>query len=290
LWGLFPLYWKLLRQVPAWEIIGHRVVWSVVFAAIILTCGAGWEEGWRALRHPRIRLSLMGSSLFIGANWLLYIWAVNAGYVLECSLGYFIAPLVGMLLGVVFLKERLRQWQVVAIGMIAAAVAVLTLQYGRVPWIALTLAVTFGIYSLMRKKINVRAIDGLFIEALALLLPALVYLVWLEAAGRGSFLHASRQQQFLLMLSGVVTALPLLLFMTAVRQLDLTTIGVIQYFSPMCQFLLAVFVYHEPLGTGRLVVFAVIWVAVALYLVEAIWGRGEPRRLRSHQMKREMAK
>jgi len=283
LWGLLPIYWKLLKAAPAWEILGHRIFWSAVFAGLMVSCGAGWSGVRAALGDRRTCAGMALCSLLIAFNWGLYIWAVNAGYVLQGSLGYFIAPLLAVLLGVVVLGERLRRMQAIAIGLIVIAVAWLTWQSGQVPWIALLLATSFSLYSLSRKKIKIHPIDGLFLEAIFLTVPALIYLGSLEARGIGSFGHGSMGFRALLIFSGAVTGLPLILFTTAVRRLDLTLMGILQYLSPTCQFLLAVFVYNEALGIGKLCAFFVIWTAVALYLGDAIRGGRKKRGSKAKQ-------
>ncbi len=269
IWGLSPLYWKLIAEVPPVEIILHRIVWSLVALLPLVVASGRNDDLKRALMQPRI-LTLMGvTSLLVAANWLIYVWAVNNGHMLEASLGYYINPLINVLLGVTFLGERLRPLQRRAVALATLGVAVQTVQYGHIPWISLALALSFGIYGLVRKMAAVGALVGLTVETLLLSIPSLAVLVYLEAAGRGSFLHAGRQIDLLLCGSAMMTALPLLLFNLGARRLHLATIGLLQYIAPSCMFLLAVWRYHEPVGTTRWLTFVLIWIALALYSADA---------------------
>lgn len=281
LWGILPVYWKALQAVPAFEILCHRTIWSFVFVLLILTARRQW--GWlqRARQDPRSLLRFAGSACLLGLNWFTYIWAVNAGHIVDASLGYFINPLISVLLGVLFLRERLRLWQGIAIGIATAGVLLLTLGYGAFPWIALTLALTFGFYGLLRKTAPLGSLEGLSLEMAFLSIPTLAYLVYLEWMGTSSFGHAGTATSLLLALSGLVTAFPLLMFAYAARQVTLATIGILQYIAPTLQFLLGVFVYGEPFTHTRLVGFAVIWISLLIYSVE---GVVRERRQRVHAL------
>jgi chloramphenicol-sensitive protein RarD len=281
LWGILPLYWKALQDVPAFEILCHRTIWSFVFVLLILTARRQWAWLQRARRNPRLLLTFACSACLLGLNWFTYIWAVNAGHIVDTSLGYFVNPLISVLLGVFFLRERLRLWQAIAIGIATAGVLLLTLGYGAFPWIALTLALTFGFYGLLRKTAPLGSLEGLSLEIALLSIPTLAYLVYLEWMGTSSFGHAGTTTSLLLALSGLVTAFPLLMFAYAARQVTLATVGILQYIAPTLQFLLGVFVYGEPFTQTRLVGFAAIWTALLIYSVEGIV---KERRQRVHAL------
>jgi chloramphenicol-sensitive protein RarD len=269
-WGLLPVYWKLLHDVPATQLLGHRILWSFVMLVVILIVSRQVGPLRAALRQRRILLVYLGASLLIGVNWFTYVWAVNAGFMVETSLGYYINPLLSVLLGVVFLRERLRPWQWGSIGLAAAGVIYLTLSYGALPWIALTLAVSFGLYALIKKMAPLGSLHGLMLETGMLLLPALVYLLSIESAGEGAFLRGPLTLKFLLAGAGVATTLPLLMFATAARRIPLGIIGILQYITPTMQFLLGVLVYEEPLPADRLVGFVLVWIALVMFLVEGM--------------------
>ncbi len=270
LWGILPVYWKAVQSIPALEIMAHRTVWSLVFVVLLLAIRRQWAWIRRARQNPRLLLVFAASTCLLGGNWFTYIWAVNSGHVVDSSLGYFINPLFSVLLGVLFLGERLRPWQGVAIGFALAGVLFLTLGYGAFPWIALTLAGTFGFYGLLRKTAPLGSLEGLSLETALLSVPTLAYLVGLELAGRGAFGHAGLATSLLLAGAGVVTAFPLLMFAYAARNVTLATVGILQYIAPTLQFLLGVFVYEEPFTSTRLVGFAAIWIALAVYSVEGL--------------------
>ncbi len=264
LWGLFPLYWPLLEPAGPVEILAHRCLWSLVVVAAVLSIRRQW--GWvRPLLADRRRLLLLVlAAIAISGNWGTYIYGVNSHQVVQTSLGYFINPLVTVLLGVVVLHERLTRAQTVAVGFGALAVLVLTASYGRPPWIALILACSFGSYGLLKKKANTGALESLATETGVLTLPALGYLVWLEASGSGTVTR-SPGHAALLVGSGIVTAIPLLLFGAAATRLPLTTIGLLQYLTPIMQLLLGVLVRHEPLPPTRMVGIGLLWVGLAVY-------------------------
>lgn len=270
LWGVLTVYWKALQTVPAFEIVCHRIVWSFVFVAFLLI----WKNRWQWLQQVRERpatlITFLGTSGVLSLNWCIYIWAVTAGHVVDASLGYFINPLVSVLLGVIFLRERLRPWQWVAIGLASGGVIFLTWSYGAFPWIAFTLAVSFGSYGLLRKTAPLGALEGLSLESAILFLPALAYLVYLELTGGASFGHTGITTSVLLASAGVATAIPLLLFASAARQIRLATVGILQYIAPTLQFLLGVLVYGEAFTGTHLVGFSAIWIALLIYFIAGV--------------------
>ena len=269
IWGLSPLYWRLLSHVPALEIVMHRVVWSFFFLVPVLIIQKSWKDFAAAIRSPRVLLILTASTLLVSCNWFLFIWAVTHEQVLQTSLGYYITPLVNVLLGMVFLRERLRHLQWLAVVMAGVSVSYLTLQHGEFPWISLVLAFTFAGYGLIRKVAPVGPAVGLAVETLLFSIPALVYLVSLNMEGTGAFLRMGLRTDLLLVGSALMTALPLLLFTSGARRLHLSTVGFLQYTAPTCSFLLGVFVFHEPLPGGRLWAFALIWTALVVYSVDS---------------------
>ncbi|KUM02241.1 EamA family transporter RarD [Chromobacterium subtsugae] len=273
-WGLFPLYWKPLHAVPALQILCHRIVWSALFVAVVLTFLRQWGDLRAALRQPR-QLAIFGlSSTVLSLNWLIYIWAVNAGHVVEGSLGYFINPLVNVLLGRVFLGERLSRPQSLAVALAALGVIWLTVSAGSLPWIALSLAATFGVYGLLRKKAPLASLPGLALETFLMSPLALAALLWFGWQGQGAFGQMGLGRDLLLMGAGVVTAVPLLMFAAGARRLKLATVGLIQYVGPSIQLALGVMLYDEPFGSDRALGFALIWTALLLYSavgLRALW-------------------
>ncbi|MGN7917535.1 EamA family transporter RarD [Lysobacter sp. 22409] len=271
LWGLMPLYWHLLKAVPSLQIVAHRVVWSTLLVAAWLgwTLGRHWLR--EVLRQPRKAAMLGVSGALIAFNWGLYIWAVNAGHVIETSLGYFIGPLVSVMLGVVFLGERLRTAQWIAIAFAFAGVAWLTFEYGRPPLIAIGLAVSFALYGLIRKLVVVEAVTGLGVENVYLFLPALALMFWGETHGQGSFIGGwGLGTALLLVVAGALTALPLIGFAYAVRRVSLTAIGLLQYVAPTLQFLIGVLILREPFNAERAIGFVIIWVGLMIFAGEGV--------------------
>ncbi len=268
-WGLFPIYLKLLASVPALEVLSHRVVWALGFLAL-LAARRGLLGPLREAFRGRTVLVLAASSLAIAANWLVYIWSVQTGRILESSLGYFINPLVNVLLGVVVFKEKLDRPELLATGLATLGVGWMTLRAGGVPWIALALASLFGGYGVLRKLAPVGAVVGLVVETLLLAPLALAYLAWSHAAGELAFLSRGRGLDLLLALSGPVTAVPLLLFVGAARRLPLSVLGFLQYLSPSLQFLLAVFVYGEPLTRSKVMAFGLIWSGLLILVARSL--------------------
>ena len=273
-WGLFPLYFHSLAEVPPMQILVHRVLWSLVFLAIILTVRRQWKWLGELRRQPRIMASFALSSLLLSGNWLLYIWSVNHGHVIEASLGYFINPLVNVMLGYLVLKERLRLGQWAAIALATLGVLWLTWQAGQMPWIALLLATSFGGYGLMRKTAALGALEGLSFETLILFPFALGYLVWLTMHGQNSFFNTNSDvTRWLLVAAGPITAIPLLLFASGARQIPLSVLGLLQYIGPTIQISLGIFMFHEAFTATRLVGFVLIWSALAIYAAEGMYQR-----------------
>ena len=270
LWGLFPLYFPLLKPAGGLEIVAHRVLWSLLFIGLLLTAVRRWSHVRALVTDRRRLLVLAGAAVLIAANWLVFVYGVNSGHVVETSLGYFINPLVSVLLGVVVFSERLRPLQWTAVGIAAVAVAVLTVDYGRLPWIALTLALTFGLYGLMKKIVRVEAAPGLFVETLLVAGPAIVVLAVLHGDGAGTFGNAGAGHAALLIGSGVATAIPLLLFAAAARRIPLSTVGLLQYLTPLMQLAIGVFVYDEPMPPARPAGFAIVWVALAVFTADML--------------------
>ena len=268
LWGFFPLYWHLLAAATALEILAHRIVWSLGFVALLLALGRRLGALREVLASGR-RLALLAfAGTVLATNWGVYIYAVNAGHVVEASLGYFINPLVTVTLGVLALRERLSrvQWAAIAVG--AAAVAALALDYGRVPAIALVLAISFALYGLAKKKAGVGAVESLLVETAVLAIPAGAYLAWIGAAGQSTFARAGALHTVLLVGSGVATAVPLLAFGAAANRIPLSALGLLQYLSPALQFLVGVLVFREPMPASRIAGFVLVWIALAVLAVE----------------------
>jgi len=270
-WGLFPIYFHVLGDVPPMQILAHRVLWSLGFLLVVLLVLRQWK--WLALvRQPKVFWSFVASSFLLSANWLVYIWAVKNGHVLDASLGYFINPLVNIMFGFLVLKERMRPAQWCAIAIAALGVAWLTWQAGSVPWIALFLAASFGGYGLLRKTAALGALEGLSFETMVLFPFAAGYVVWLTMHGENAFLNApSDTTRWLLVAAGPTTAIPLLLFATGARKIPLSILGLLQYLSPTLQFLLGVWLFHEAFNSTRAVGFVMIWAALALFAGEGLW-------------------
>jgi chloramphenicol-sensitive protein RarD len=268
MWGIFPVYWKQLRAVPAGDLLAHRVVWSFLFVAALLTATRSWAPVLRASRDPRARRAMAASTVLISANWGLFIWAVNSGHILAASLGYYMNPLLNVLLGRMVLGERLRPAQLAAVALAAAGVLNLAVSLHALPWISLTLAATFALYGLVRKTAPVDSLTGLSIETALLAGPALAFLLVQQQGALLPSLEGWRQA--LLLGSGAATAIPLLLFADAARRLRYSTLGLVQYVAPTCQLLVAVLIYGEPFTRAHAVTFACIWTAVGLYAWDAL--------------------
>jgi chloramphenicol-sensitive protein RarD len=277
-WGLFPLYFRLLDNVPAIGILGNRIVWSFCFLVILILIQH--QRGWftRVRRQPKVLLIYGGAAVLLAGNWYIYIWAVNAGYVIETSLGYFINPLVSVLLAVLFLHERLRPLQWGAIGLTAGGVLFLTVNYGHLPWIALALAFSFAFYALLKKRAPLPSLQGLTLETGMLFLPALGLLVYLHTHAMGSVGTLGTDTTLLLMSTGVVTVVPLLWFASAARRIPLSMLGILQYIAPTIQFFIGLVIFHEPFSAVQLIGFAIIWSALLLF-----WAEGALHRQRVAQ-------
>lgn len=282
-WGFLPLYWKSLQRVPPQEILAHRILWSFVFLAFLLTVRKRWGEFRKVFSIRSNRRTFLLTAVIIGSNWLIYIWAVNSGHIVDASLGYFINPLVSVLLGVLILKERLGRWQTVSVGLAAAGVVFLAVNMGTPPWISLSLALTFGFYGLLRKTARVESLAGLSAETFILLPAVLIYLLFLGIQKTGAIGTASANIHLLLLGAGVVTATPLLFFNSGVRKIPLSTVGFLQYLSPTFQLILGVFVYHEPFTSVHKVSFALIWTALLIYSVSAAREGRAARRVRAER-------
>ncbi|AMA73292.1 MULTISPECIES: EamA family transporter RarD [Aneurinibacillus] len=264
-WGLLPLYWKYLDDIPAFEILAHRIFWSFVFVVFLLFFYRRWNVFATAFKNRNNLLFAFFSSVLISANWFVYIWGVNNGHVVEASLGYYINPLLNVVLGVLVLRERLTGWQITALALASVGVAILTVQHGRIPWIAVALATTFALYGLVKKKAQTEALVGLVLETAFMAPLALMYILLLETRGSGALGYGSSLTLLMLVGTGVVTALPLLWFAKGARVVPLSTIGFIQYVSPTISLLIGVFVFKEAFTFVHLVSFSLIWSALLLY-------------------------
>lgn len=273
LWGLVPLYWTRLAAVAPLELIAHRHFWSLVLLAALVGAQGGFGQVAAALRAPRSVATHLLSASLLTLNWLVYVWGVNTGHVIETSLGYFLVPLVNVATGRLVLHEELRRGQWVAIGLAATGVAVMIAQLGRPPWIALCLAATWGAYSLMRKRSPLGALPGLTVETLLLAPVALGYLVWRHHTGEGAIGRVDAATHGLLLSSGIITAVPLLLFGYGARRIRLSTLGLLQYVAPSVQLGLGIWVYHEPFSRSRAFSFAFIWAALALYTLDNLFAQ-----------------
>jgi chloramphenicol-sensitive protein RarD len=276
-WGLFPIYWKWLHNVPALQLIGHRILWSFLLLFIVILVSRQWSVFRAAALKPHVLRVYFVAAVLIGINWLVYVWAVNAGFIVEVSLGYYINPLLNVLVGVLFLRERLRPLQWIPLGLAAAGVLYLTWAYGSLPWISLTLAFSFGIYGLVKKTAPLGSLYGLTLETGLLFLPALLYLLCADAIGQGAFLHTGAISDVLMMGAGLMTTIPLLMFASAARRIPLSLVGILQYIAPTLQFLLGVLVYGEPFTHTQLIGFGIVWVALILFAVEGyLASRAQP--------------
>jgi chloramphenicol-sensitive protein RarD len=272
IWGLFPIYWKQLEGISALQLIAHRITWSFVLLGI-LVLGSGRAGALRGALDRHAARTYLVAALLISVNWFAYVWAVTHGLIVEASLGYYINPLFSVLLGVVLFGERLRPLQWLPIGIAAAAVAYLTLALGSFPWLAVLLAVTFGLYGAVKKTAPLGALFGLTVETGMLFLPAAAYLLSIEVVGSGAFLHGTPREDVMMAGAGIVTAVPLLLFAAAAPRVPMTTIGILQYLTPTMQFLLGIIIYREAFPSARLVGFALVWTGLALFWLEGLFAR-----------------
>jgi len=276
LWGLLTLYWRLFPHVPAIQVLGHRIVWS--FVVLVAIIAASWPRRRAALQHitPRVVGLYALAAVLIGVNWFLYVYSVNNGFIVESSLGYFITPLVNVLMGVVVFRERLRPMQWVAVAFASTGVVWLTVAYGTLPWIGLALAASFGSYGLVKKKAPLPSLEGLTVETAVLVVPAALYLLALSGNGSAAFLNAGATTDLLLVAGGVVTVVPLLLFATAVRRVPLSVVGILQYIAPTIQFLLGVFAFREPFTRTQLSGFGFVWLGLVVFTFDSMRPRQSP--------------
>ena len=261
LWGLFPLYWPLLKPATSPEIVSHRAVWTMVFCFIILAVTKSLKSTLATFKSPKVAAKLFAASVLVSINWLIYIWATNNGHVVEASLGYYINPLIAITFGILLLKERMRRLQWVSVSIATIGVLVLTIDYGHLPWVAFGVALSWGTYGLIKKQLNLGAVEGLAIETLIAFIPYCAYLVFLDSKGEGQF-GQGVSLTILLISAGAVTAIPLLLFNASTTRLPLTTIGLLQYITPTLTFIIGVWVNHEIMSTARWLGFFIIWIAL----------------------------
>ncbi|WP_082633356.1 EamA family transporter RarD [Lacimicrobium alkaliphilum] len=264
MWGFAPMYFKLLLEVPAPDILLHRIIWSMLILVVLVVALGQFAKVRKALLTPKVMKILLISGLLLGGNWLLFIWAINNDHLLDASLGYYINPLLNVALGRIFLGERLRRMQKIAVGLALFGVGIMIVSYGQVPWIALALAGSFGIYGLLRKQVDVDSMPGLFLETLLMMPVAIAYWIWFASPASNMF-ENSTALNLTLMCAGVVTTAPLLCFTGAARRIMYSTLGFFQYIGPSIMFVLAVFLYHEPLHQERLITFALVWTGLALF-------------------------
>jgi chloramphenicol-sensitive protein RarD len=287
LWGIFPLYVKALHAVPALQIVSHRVTWSFAILLGLVLAGRNWKGFVKSASDRKTLVIYALSAVLLSLNWLVYVWSVNAGHVVEASLGYFINPLLSVMLGVLLLRERLRPLQWLPVALAALGVAYLTIAMGVPPWIALALASTFALYGLVKKIAPLGSLYGLTLETGLLFLPALGYLLFVEGQGSGAFGHIGWGGTLLLAMAGVVTSIPLLLFASAARLIPLSMMGLLQFITPTCQFLIGLLVFHEPFSSAQLAGFSIIWLALAIFTIEGFWQRNAGSDLRrQHRFRR----
>jgi len=277
IWGLVPIFFKQIAEVPATEIIAHRVVWAMLLMTLLIGFGRGFGDALRLARQPALLARVALAVGLVVANWLVFVWGVNNGRIMETALGYFVLPLLNVALGVLVLNERMRPWQWVAVALAGVGVAIEATRASDLPWIALLLAGTFGIYGLLRKQLPLDAASGLFLETVCMTPPALAWLAWIAYADEAHFgVGSGFSTDLLLVLTGPVTAIPLLLFAVAARRLPLSVMAFLQYFAPSISFLVALLVYHEPLDMRRLATFAAIWLGLAVYSADLAKAMARP--------------
>ena len=273
LWGFFPIYWKFLAGISSLQLTCHRIVWSFLLLLALVGRSREWRGLWTAIRSPRVLGIYAAAAVTIAVNWLVFVWAANRGQIVQTSLGYFINPLLSVVLGVLFFRERLRPLQWLSVALAATGVLYLTVSLGTPPWIALFLAASFGTYGLMKKIAPLSAVQGLALETSILFAPAAAYLIWTEASGTGALMHSGGMRDTLMVASGPVTTIPLLLFAAGVRRIPLSLVGMLQYVNPTMQILIAVFMYREPFTRVQLTGFGLVWAALALFAVEGYMTR-----------------
>src|SRR5689334_16639837 len=276
LWGFFPIYWKFLHQVSALQVIGHRISWSFILLIMIILLTGQWKDFRSAALTPKVIGIYAIASVLLTINWLVYVWGVNAGFIVETSLGYFINPLLSVLLGVLFLHERLRPAQWIPVALATTGVIYLTGAYGRLPWIALSLAFSFGFYGFVKKLAPLGSLYGLTLETGLGFPLAILYLAFVGLNGTGAFRHDGGQVDLLLISAGAVTTIPLLMFASAARQIPLTVVGLLQYIAPTIQFMIGVFLYKEPFDRAHLIGFGIVWIALIIFWVENFMANRVP--------------
>jgi chloramphenicol-sensitive protein RarD len=269
IWGFIPVYIKQLGNVPAPQLLSHRIIWSFVCLFMVILLGRQTAAIRKSATNKRILRIYVIAALLIGINWFTYVWAVGAGFIVEASLGYFINPLISVLLGVLFLREKLRMWQRVPIFIAGAGVAFLAFAYGKIPWIALVLGFSFGFYGMVKKKGVLGSLHGLTLETGILLFPAIIYIFYMESACKGVVFQAGISTMLLLMGAGVITVVPLLMFASALQRIPLTMIGILQYIAPTLQFLVGTVIYKEPFNISKLIGFGIIWLALIIFGTES---------------------
>jgi chloramphenicol-sensitive protein RarD len=267
IWGLFPLFWRLLQALPATQITAHRIIWSWLVLTVVIVLSRQWRN-YRDATNRRVLLTYTLSAVLISINWIVYIWAVNANHIVETSLGYFINPLISVFFGTVFFNEHLRPLHWLSLFCASIGVIYLTWHYGRVPWIALVLATTFASYGLVKKLAPLKSLFGLTLETSVLVVPAIVYLLVCEQNGTGTLLHSDLRTYALLFIGGIITAGPLLLFATAAQRIPLSLIGILQYIAPTIQILLGIFFFHEPFSSVQLTGFSLVWIALGIFVID----------------------
>ena len=280
LWGLLPIYWKSMAQIPSYEILSHRIIWSMVVTLVLVFVTKRIHLLKACFSSPKTLLIFFTTASLLGGNWLVYIWAVNAGFVVESSLGYFINPLFSVVLAVIFLKERLRLFQWLSILIALGGVFYLTYSYGRIPYIALWLSFTFGFYGLLHKKAALGSLEGLTLETVLLAPLALVALTYIETTQGSQFIRVGATPSLLLMMSGIVTTIPLLLFGWSTKKVDLSTLGILQYLAPTLQFLVGIFIYKEAFPREKMIGFSIVWLALFCYVTEGVVQRVRRRKAR----------
>ena len=268
LWAIFPIYWKQLHHIAAAQLIAHRIIWAFIMLLLVVVSTRQWGKFREKLDAKTLKAHGLAAML-LGVNWLTYVWSVNNGYIIESSLGYFINPLFSVLMGMIFLKEKLRPMQWIPLGLATIGVLYLTFAYGRLPWIALVLATSFGFYGLLKKKSTLGSLYGLTLETGIMLLPALAYLLYITSQGEGAFMQINATTDLLLILAGAVTAVPLLLFAKAAQRIPLTMIGLLQYIAPTGQFLIGVLIYKEVFNSSQAIGFGIIWAALIIFWTES---------------------
>jgi len=273
-WGLHPIYWKQLQHVPSLEIVSNRIFWSLIFFIIIISIRKEWKDLFRKVSASKNKWIIFIPAVLIGSNWATYIWAVNAGFIIETSLGYFVCPLISVLLGVFFLNEKLRYVQWLAVMIAAIGVLYMTFIYGQFPWISLFLAGTWAVYGLLRKKSPLNSIEGLTLETTILVIPVSIYLIYLLITGEAYF-STDISTSLLLVGSGITGGLPILVFIAGARMINLSLIGILQYTYPTIIFFIGVFVYDEPMSESKLIGFIFIWIALLVYSSESLLARSK---------------